>query len=241
MDAHASRKTLAEKSISKLHLYRRFFFSKLVRICGAGLSLQSHSKSFLNSAKAVPKKILGTVYVLPILFVIGLALMLAVASILENVRFRQSVDQLLNIVDISRHYAAQEKSFATHPNEDLLGTLLLAGMMSISDGGMSVNASTSPATLTNPWQRKITVSSPQPSMMRIETSVPDHVCQRLALFLSKDAKGMGVLLMEARSGDQGIWRHFFDISRPVRPREADLDAACDLGNNMTLAVVLGVR
>jgi len=209
-------------------------FRKKIQFAGTVLSIHARSKAIFISGKFVPGKIVSALLVLPMVVVLTAAIWLAVASVIENVHFQQAVDQIINIVDISRNYAVQDRNFATQSNEDVLVSLSRAGMISL-------NASGTPLSVVNPWGRKVIVFSPRYSIVRIETSVPDHDCRRLAMFFAKDIKALGVQSMEARTNPKGLWRRFYDRRYTAIPGESDVEAACDLGSDMTLALIFGVR
>lgn len=193
------------------------------------LSLRPRSKT-----PYVPGQIFWSLLVVPLALVIVFAMYLAVASVFENIRFGRSADQIVEIVSTSRNYAAREKAFASYEGEDILASLSNAGLV-------SVNSVSSPMTLVNSWNGKVTALAAHPSIIRIETIVPARNCRRLAIFFAKDVRALDVQLMEARQDGQFLWRRFYDRQTSRAPREEDVEAACSQGNDVSLAFVLGVR
>ena len=179
-------------------------------------------------------RVLTSILVVPLIFVITGAIWIAASSVFENIRFARSVDQIIDIISTSRNFAAREQSFASQENDDVLAALDRGGLMTVSPEG-------TPRTVMNPWRGRVTVQTVSPSVMRIETTTPSRDCRRLVLFFLKDARSMGVQLMEARQDPQSLWRRFYSRQNVRIPRSEDVEAACSQGESSILALVLGVR
>lgn len=191
-------------------------------------SVSARARSFSSS------RIFLSLLAFPLIIIIAVAIYLAVTSVFENIRFGRAADQIVDIVSSARNYAAREQNFASHEGEDIISDLTNAGLV-------SGNTVSTPASLTNAWNGRVTVVASSPSVIRIETAVPARDCRRLAMFFAKDIHTMEVQIMEARQDGQNLWRRFYDrdVNQGI-PREEDVEAAC-AQNEVSLAFVLGVR
>ena len=171
---------------------------------------------------------------LPIFGVIAFALWLTADAAVENVRFAQTTGQLLNLISLLQGDAAKEPNFGLQAQEDLVATLIRRGQITGSGND--------PKTwLLNSWRGAIRAMTVQPSVAQIETDVPAADCRHLALFFGRDAREIGLQVMEARSGP-GSWRIFYDsASLGADPDIRAVSAACGTEPFAALALVLKLR
>jgi len=160
---------------------------------------------------------------------------LALASVLENIRFARATGQILGFIAAARDYAIREKGFALQPGEDAL--LVLTRADTITD----VTIGESSVTMYNPWHGIVTATVSMPSIVRLETEVPVRDCRRLALFFIKEAGSLGFQAMEAREGATGAWRRFYDGVSIHIPGSRSIEAACGETSRTIVALVFMVR
>jgi hypothetical protein len=193
------------------------------------------ASSMLKKKYWSPGSIVSSLVALPVVFVICLAIWLAFASVMENMRFAQATNQLVGVISGARDYAAREKNFAMLPGEDLLNPLARTGLVP------NIEVMGGNAQIINPWSGVIRATTVAPSTMRIETFVPVRDCRRMALMLVRDARELGLQLMEAREGSSIAWRRFFEGNNNHNLDSRPIEAACGQWPQATLALVFGLR
>jgi hypothetical protein len=175
------------------------------------------------------------IVIVPIAGVICIALWLTAAAAYENVRFEQAKLQLLSLIAAAQD-DAKDSDFSKRAGEDLLAACARRGQPAcIGDDKAATGR------LLNAWNQPIRMTAVSPSVMRLETDVPAHICRRFALFFGKDASAMKLQSMEARE-ESSHWRVFFDGASGQIPDYATTSAACGAGEHAaTLAFVLQLR
>ena len=175
----------------------------------------------------------ATLTVLVGLFVV-VALGVVVRSIVENIRYVHATQQIHDLVTASRSYAERDPSFGTQSDQNALALLIRAQLI---QGGSMIN---DPPSMSNPWNQPVRLTSVGSSIVRLETKVPSHDCRRLAAFLGKEASTEGLVAMDARQTDKGVWRRFYEKTRSrFDPKAAD--AACGREQDATLMLFFKVR
>lgn len=189
----------------------------------------------MHSDSLWPKKILrALVFGMTLVFILGASWATGTA-ILENVHFARGTDQILQLVTAAHSLAARDKNFAMQPNEDILDDLIRTGLI-------TGNADTKPVTFLNPWQGTIRSLSSQPSLIRIESNLPAHDCRRLAMFLIKNGKDLGLVGVEARSDGDQTWKNFYDVADSSSAlNNQTIEDACQQAPLVTVAFIFNLR
>lgn len=173
---------------------------------------------------------------LPLMAGIVIAIAIAGMSAMENIRYTRARQQIVDIAEKARTYAATEKTFAQQPGEDLLVPLIRAGIITnaiIDDKGQSTR-------LLNAWEGEIKLSTYAASVIRIETIAPAHNCRRLSLVFLKNAKTLNIRAMAARESNGALWRQFYNGTPTANDAKA-IEAACGRQPLSTLALYAQIR
>lgn len=185
---------------------------------------------------AIVQRWLSALLVVPVACLIVFGIWAAVSAALENIRFAQATDQVLQLVATARDYAAHTPVFATQLDDDVLGALNHAAIINVMDGVDHRKK------LENVWGGNILATVVEPSVMRVEGDMPTHDCRRMALFLINDAKDLQLEVMEARGLGQKTWQRFYDGRSDVGPASSrGIDSACGGASFAVLALVFRLR
>jgi hypothetical protein len=166
----------------------------------------------------------------PVVVIVLVAVGIAIAAMRENVRFAHATDQVIGLVASVRDFSAHEKTFAIQSGEDVLATLARNGLIAAP-----INVGP-PVTLANPWRGAVRAFVAEPYLIRLETNLPAHECQRLAIFFARSSGAVGLQVMEAHEGVDGGWRRFYDAVHGTNLTEKQVEAACGHGPQSTLAM-----
>jgi hypothetical protein len=157
------------------------------------------------------------------------------AAIIENIRFAKGTTQMMHLVTSAHTLAAQDKNFASQPNEDLLFDMMRIGMI-------TEYVNSKPVTMVNPWNGAVRLLSPVPAMMRIETALPNHDCRRMALFFVKNSSDLGLKIVEVHGDNAQTWQRFYAPADGINNSNVRaIEDACNQSSYVTLAFVLTIR
>lgn len=145
----------------------------------------------------------GLAMAVPVAAVIILGVIIAIASVIENIHFSDATRQIHDLMKASHEFAGRESQFATQTGDNLIPALAHAGLIP------GVAATEQLTKLFNPWGGEIILTTAAPSVIRLETDVPVRNCRRLALFFGQDPVAFHILAMDAREGGAGFWRRFY--------------------------------
>lgn len=135
-----------------------------------------------------------------IMVVVGAGVWVATMAVLENIRFSKGSQQILDVIANVRMYATHEKTAVVQSESDLFLQIFRA------QRNRSINTSSAPATIENIWKQPMTARLVMPGMLaRVEIGAPNYVCRRLVEFFAKNAVGLNLLRMEARSSQALAW------------------------------------
>ncbi|MFY9288871.1 MAG: hypothetical protein WAO98_10270 [Alphaproteobacteria bacterium] len=187
------------------------------------MATRSHFQRYLSFSAVTDAAI-----IIPVVAIIIMATVITAASVLENIRFARATDQILSLVGTARDYTVHEKNFGLEVNEDLIASLIRNGQLP-------------QIPIINPWKEEVKARITSPSVMRLEITVPVHECRRLAFFFLKDAVALRLKLMEAREGNSGVLRRFYDSSLPVLADPKPVEAGCGETPQATLLLSFNLR
>jgi hypothetical protein len=170
------------------------------------------------------------------ILVIGGALFLAGAAILENVRFARATNNILILVNKARQIATTQPTFAIVPGVNIADALLESLQIK-------------PEMLVTPWGDSTSLVSLNNSMMRYEAELPTRNCRRLALYLlAQRPTELGLLTIEAQprtprtSQTTPIWVHIFPEPAGGRLRGTDMVVpACGMGETARVGLTFRFR
>jgi len=152
------------------------------------------------------------VLAIPVIGAIAVAIWLAGAAALENVKFARCTEQILTIVARAQDDASKDASFGATQGENIVDDLMRRGQLQ----DVPLNA----------WGGGIRAAVPMLPLVSIETDLPSYACKRLALYLGKNAAYIKLQKMEARE-ESGNWSTFFDAAiDPDTSALPGVNAAC---------------
>jgi hypothetical protein len=165
-------------------------------------------------------------------FVILLAIWVAAAAIVENIKFGKATDQILDIMTSARTLAVRDPAFAQQTSEDAMLRLTGAGLLRPEPTGPAFH---------NPWKFDIRAVTTGASQMRLETTVPVHECRRIAHFFLDNAKELGLKGGEAMTNPQSLPRRFYSDPPARMPSAEEVAAACEDRFTVVLALTFNLR
>lgn len=180
----------------------------------------------------------GVALAVPVAAIIIVGVVIAVASVMENVRFSDATRQIHDLTKGAREFAEREAHFATQTGDNLIPALAHAGLVPGTSTTEEVTK------LTNPWGGEVLLVAAAPSVVRLETYVPVRNCRRLALFFGQDPAAFRILAMDAREGGAGFWRRFYVTHTSAGLASIDerqVQAGCGQLSQASLAFVIQVR
>ena len=155
---------------------------------------------------------------IPVILIILGSFALSGAAVMENLRFINATNQVLELVSLVRQMSGAQKNstFFQNPGEDIWADL--EGMGQI----------VSPDRRVNPWKGDIRAVTVAPGAMWIESPMPTHDCRRLALyFMERSLTELGLVAIKARSPDAQNWGQIYPPGAEARGRETEMTCGTD--------------
>ncbi|HEU0117111.1 MAG TPA: hypothetical protein VFR09_00635 [Alphaproteobacteria bacterium] len=181
------------------------------------------------------RDILGWIISAPVIAIIAAAIWIAASSVVENMHFARATQQIIGVLAAAHDYAGREKNYTMQSGEDLVASLARIGTLT------DIAKDPPPAHFFNPWSGAVQAVAAGPTTMRLETEVPVRDCRRLALFFAKEARSLGLQIMEARSGEGGVWRRFLNEEQDTIVDARPIEAACGDEPEARLALVFRLK
>jgi hypothetical protein len=170
--------------------------------------------------------------------VIGLILLglfISVTAVAEKVRMSHGYTAILDIVDKGRHAAQTDKQLGLGNKQDLLMVLERLGQITTAGEADGIKV------LHNPWGGALVALAMPDNVIRIESIVPTHVCQRFISFLfDQDPHALGLRAIEVKSF-QGSWRQTYSEGMQGRLTDRDIAINCGDTEQADVALVFTLR
>ena len=171
--------------------------------------------------------------VTPVTLIVGLLLLGSVwvsgTAIAEKIRLSRGLQQIIGIVLTTREAAASDQRLGRAAHEDLLDDLARLRDYPVTGERDGLK------TMINPWQGELTATTGDAGgLIRIESTVPMHICRRIIDLFGDDSQAFGVQTIEARRDGQA-WRTVYTgptgpgVPNAAAASDAEIAAACGTG------------
>jgi hypothetical protein len=173
------------------------------------------------------KTLLTILVACPVVLIIAGAFTLSATAVIEELRFVNASDQIMDLVDSVHFISAQQSGFAQTPGEDVWNDLAKAGQLVMPDSRI------------NPWRGDMRAVTVPVGAMRIENDLPTHECRRLARYFMEH-RPSGLLAIEAQSVETSSWAPIYPVTGTANP-DWLVGTACGTAKYARLAVILRVK
>jgi hypothetical protein len=163
----------------------------------------------------------------PVGIIVVFAIWLAGAAAFENVKFARCTEQVLSIIAAVQEDAGKDLTFGQVLREDIIDDLIRRGQL--------------PGIPRNAWGGTVKATIQPLPFMRLELELPSYACQRLAIYMGKNASDLKLQKVEAGEGNNK-WSTFFDAATNLDESEfSGANQGCGTGVQSTLVLTLRLR
>ncbi len=166
--------------------------------------------------------------------VILAGLWISATAIIEKVRLANGLRQIIDVVSVAREAAAFDSALGASGREDMMLALQKLGRFT-PDGEID-----GVKTARNPWGGILTALALPGGIMRVQTIVPTHACQRVIDVFGQNPQALGLRQIEVK-GWQESWRQVYVEGSRGKVSEEEIAAGCSNTVQANVALTFSLR